>query len=192
MGRLRTLGPGTIGGGHEASVIPELPEGLPKSKAASEDAAHFMIRMVHQYPHEVTIYEGGPMTDLALALTIDPEFSQLAEELVFMGGSLSPVSDDPEFENTPRHEFNFWFDPEAARTVLREFWKKIVCTPTDISVRTRLTPAMIKEIDAGGTALARYVAKYYSPGRDRTSCGTNSRRPPGSIPASLRGMSRAT
>jgi len=38
-----------------------------------------MIRMVHQYPHEVTIYEGGPMTDLALALTIDPEFSQLAE-----------------------------------------------------------------------------------------------------------------
>ncbi|HZS95533.1 MAG TPA: nucleoside hydrolase [Terriglobales bacterium] len=149
---------------HEASVIPELPEGLPKSKAASEDAAHFMIRMVHQYPHEVTIYEGGPMTDLALALTIDPEFSQLAEELVFMGGSLSPVSDDPEFENTPRHEFNFWFDPEAARTVLRSFWKKIVCTPTDISVRTRLTPAMIKEIDAGGTALAHYVAKYYQPG----------------------------
>ncbi len=123
-----------------------------------------MIRMVHQYPHQVTIYEGGPMTDLALALTIDPEFPQLAEQLVFMGGSLSPVSDDPEFENTPRHEFNFWFDPEAAHTVLRASWKKIVCTPTDISVRTRLTPAMIKEIDAGGTALAHYVAKYYQPG----------------------------
>ena len=149
---------------HEASVVPELPEGLPKIKAATEDAAHFMIRMVHQHPHQVTIYEGGPMTDLALALTIDPEFSQLAEQLVFMGGSLSPVSDDPEFENTPRHEFNFWFDPEAARTVLRASWKKIVCTPTDISVRTRLTPAMIKEIDAGETALAHYVAKYYQPG----------------------------
>jgi inosine-uridine nucleoside N-ribohydrolase len=149
---------------HEPSVISELPEGSPKIKAASEDAAHFMIRMVHQYPHQVTIYEGGPMTDLAVALTIDPEFSQLAEELVFMGGSLSPVSDNPEFENTPRHEFNFWFDPEAARTVLRASWKKIVCTPTDISVRTRLTPAMIKEIDAGGTELAHYVAKYYQPG----------------------------
>jgi inosine-uridine nucleoside N-ribohydrolase len=149
---------------HEASVIPELPEGSPKIKAATEDAAHFMIRMVHQYPHQVTIYEGGPMTDLALALTIDPEFPRLAEQLVFMGGSLSPVSDDPEFENTPRHEFNFWFDPEAAYTVLRASWKKIVCTPTDISVRTRLTPAMIKEIDAGGTALAHYVAKYYQPG----------------------------
>jgi len=123
-----------------------------------------MIRMVHQYPHQITIYEGGPMTDLALAIAIDPEFPQLAEQLVFMGGSLSPVSDDPEFENTPRHEFNFWFDPEAGYAVLRASWKKIICTPTDISVRTRLTPAMIKEIDAGRTALAHYVAQFYQPG----------------------------
>ena len=149
---------------HEASVVPALAEGSPKIKAASEDAAHFVIRMVHQYPHQITIYEGGPMTDLALAIAIDPQFPQLAEQLVFMGGSLSPVSDDPEFENTPRHEFNFWFDPEAAYAVLRASWKKIVCTPTDISVRTRLTPAMIKEIDAGGSALAHYVAQFYQPG----------------------------
>ncbi|HST09156.1 MAG TPA: nucleoside hydrolase [Terriglobales bacterium] len=149
---------------HESSVIPELPEGSPKIKASVEDAAHFMIRMVHQYPHQVTLYEGAPMTDLALALSIDPEFPQLAEQLVFMGGGLSPVSDSMEFANTPRHEFNFWFDPEAAHAVLRAKWKKIVCTPTDISVKTRLTKEMIKEIDASGTPLARYVAKYYQPG----------------------------
>ena len=85
-----------------------------------------------------------------------------------MGGSLGPQTDNPEFENNPRHEFNFWFDPEAAHVVLRAPWKKIVCTPTDISVKTRLTSEMIKQIDTGGTALAHYVARFYqsAPGAD--------------------------
>ena len=46
-----------------------------RPKPADEDAAHFLIRMVHKYPNEVTIYEGGPMTNLALAISIDPAFS---------------------------------------------------------------------------------------------------------------------
>ena len=149
---------------HEHDVIPTLPEGQPTTRAVDEDAAHFLIRMVRQYPHEVTIYEGGPMTDLALAITLDPEFPKLAKGLVFMGGSLSPQSQHAEFVDTPRHEFNFWFDPEAAEIVLRAPWHKIVCTPTDMSVKTRLTPEMIKQIDSSGTPLAHYVAKYYQPG----------------------------
>jgi inosine-uridine nucleoside N-ribohydrolase len=153
---------------HEPFVIPPLPEGQPTTKPADEDAVRFLIRMVHKYPHDVTIYEGGPMTNLALAVSIDPEFPELAQELVFMGGSLSPHTDNPEFANTPRHEFNFWFDPEAAEVVLRAQWKKITCTPTDISVKTRLTPELVKQIEASGTPLARYVARYYQgePGAD--------------------------
>src|SRR5579864_7590859 len=153
---------------HEPDVIPNLPEGQPKLKPADEDAAHFLIRMVHKYPHEVTIYEGAPMTDLAIAISIDPHLPELAEELVFMGGSLSPQTTHLEFVNNPRHEFNFWFDPEAAEVVLRAPWKKIVCTPTDISVKTRLTPEMIKEIDASGTPLAKYIARFamLTPGAD--------------------------
>jgi inosine-uridine nucleoside N-ribohydrolase len=149
---------------HEPSVVPPLPEGQPTTKPASEDAAHFLIRMVHKYPHEVTIYEGAPMTNLALAISLEPQFPELAQELVFMGGSLNPATENPEFVNTPRHEFNFWFDPEAAHIVLRAGWKKITCTPTDISIKTRLTPAMIHEIAAAGTPLALYVARYYQPG----------------------------
>jgi purine nucleosidase len=148
---------------HEPYVVPPLPEGQPTTKPIDEDAAHFLLRMVHKYPHEVTIYEGGPMTNLATAIRIDPEFPELAQELVFMGGSLSPQTDNPEWANTPRHEFNFWFDPEAADIVLRAPWKKIVCTPTDISVKTKLTPEMIKQIDASSTPLAHYVARYYHP-----------------------------
>ena len=46
-----------------------------RPKPAAENAVHFLIRMVHKYPHEVTIYEGGPMTNLALAISLDPEFA---------------------------------------------------------------------------------------------------------------------
>jgi inosine-uridine nucleoside N-ribohydrolase len=85
-----------------------------------------------------------------------------------MGGSLNPETDDPEFSTSPRHEFNFWFDPEAAAIVLRAPWKKIVCTPTDVSVKTKMTAAMVQQIEAAGTPLARYVAKFamLTPGAD--------------------------
>jgi purine nucleosidase len=153
---------------HEASVVPPLPEGTPTTKPAEEDAPHFLIRMVHKYPHEVTIYEGAPMTNLALAISLDPHFPELAQELVFMGGSIAPRSDNPEFVSNPRHEFNFWFDPDAAAIVLRAPWKKIVCTPTDISVKTQMTAAMVTQIEAAGTPAARYVAKFamLTPGAD--------------------------
>jgi purine nucleosidase len=54
----------------------------PSAKPIDEDAAHFLVRMVRQYPNQITIYEGGPMTNLALAISIDPEFPSLAKELV--------------------------------------------------------------------------------------------------------------
>jgi inosine-uridine nucleoside N-ribohydrolase len=121
--------------------------------------------MVHKYPHEVSIYEGAPMTNLALAVSIDPDFADLARELVFMGGSLNPNTDYAEFAENPRHEFNFWFDPEAAYKVLRAPWKKIVCTPTDISIKVRLSPALVKRIGSSKGAAAQYVARFYQAGR---------------------------
>ncbi|MGE5204936.1 MAG: nucleoside hydrolase [Chlamydiota bacterium] len=145
---------------HSAEDLGPMPEGQPTTKPLGEDAAHFLLRMVHQYPGQVTIYEGGPMTNLALAISLDAEFPRLAKELVFMGGSLNPQTEDPEFANTPRHEFNLWFDPEAAHIVLRAPWKKIVCTPVDVSVKTRLTQELLDRVKAGHSAAARYIGKY--------------------------------
>ncbi len=159
-GSIPWLGAWTPQRDHPADQLGEMPEGMPKTKPLDEDAAHFLVRMVRKYPHEVTIYEGGPMTNLALAVTIDPEFAGLAKELVFMGASLNPKTDDPEFVDTPRHEFNLWFDPEAARIVLRAPWKKIVCTTVDISLKTRLTPDLLNRVKAGNTPAARYVGTY--------------------------------
>jgi len=145
---------------HPHDQLGEMPEGKPMSKPSDEDAAHFLTHMVHKFPNLVTIYEGGPFTNLALAISIDPEFAGLAKELVFMGGSLNPRTDDPEFANTPTHEFNLWFDPEAAHIVFRAAWKKIVCTLVDISVKTRLTADLINRVKASETPAARYIGKY--------------------------------
>jgi purine nucleosidase len=145
---------------HPPGELGEMPEGKPTAKPAGEDAAHFLIRMVHKFPNEIAIYEGGPMTNLALAISLDPEFPKLVKELVFMGGSLSPETTDPEFVNTPRREFNLWFDPEAAHIVLRAEWKKIVCTPVDISVKTRMTTGLLNRIKAGNSPASRYVGQY--------------------------------
>ena len=70
---------------HPPDQLGDMPEGKPTTKPLDEDAAHFLVRMVHKYPHEITIYAGGPMTNLALAITIDPEFPILAKELVLHG-----------------------------------------------------------------------------------------------------------
>jgi inosine-uridine nucleoside N-ribohydrolase len=145
---------------HPPEQFGEMPEGVPTTKPAAEDAAHFLIRMVRKYPHEVTIYEGGPMTNLALAVAIDPEFASLAKELVFMGGSLNPQTSDPEFANTPRHEFNLWFDPEAAHIVLHAPWKRIVCTTVDISLKTQLTTDLLNRVKKSDSPAATYVGTY--------------------------------
>jgi inosine-uridine nucleoside N-ribohydrolase len=145
---------------HPPDQLGAMPEGIPTTKPLDEDAAHFMVRMVRKYPNEVTIYAGGPMTNLALAMALDPAFPSLAKELVFMGGSLNPKTDDPEFVNTPRREFNLWFDPEAAHVVLTAPWKKIVATTVDISVKTRMTQELIDRVKAGDSPAAKYVGTY--------------------------------
>ena len=145
---------------HGPHDIPPLPEGAPTTKALTEDAAHFMVRAVHQFPHEVTIYAAGPMTDLALAIALDPHFAELTKELIVMGGSINPTTDDPEFNLTPRREFNFWMDPEASHAVLHARWPRIVLTTVDISVKTRMEKTLIEQVAKSPTPAAQYVAKY--------------------------------
>jgi inosine-uridine nucleoside N-ribohydrolase len=149
---------------HGPWEIPPMPEGAPTTKPANEDAAHFMIRMVHKYPHDVTIYAAGPLTNLALAQAIDPEFASLSKELVIMGSSLNPQTDDPEFTITPRREFNLWFDPEASSRVFHSAWPRVVVTTVDISIKTQMSKDLIAEIAKGQYPAGQYTAKYASAG----------------------------
>jgi inosine-uridine nucleoside N-ribohydrolase len=144
---------------HGAYVVPKLVEGEPGIRPSAEDAAHFLIRQVHAHPHEVTIYAAGPLTNIALAISIDPHFAELAQGIVIMGGSLNPQTTDPELTN-PRHEFNFWFDPEAAHITLRAHWPRIDLTTADISVKTAFTRTILAEIATSSNPAAKYLATY--------------------------------
>ena len=155
----KPTGDGVRGDYHGPYEVPKLVEGNPTTKAAEEDAAHFIIRMVHKYPHEVTIYAGGPLTDIAQAISIDPQVPELAQELVVMGGSIAPIAPE-DWAPENRREFNFWWDPEAVHMVYTAAWHKVTDTTVDISVKTWLKKAMIAEIAKSPNAAAQYLAKY--------------------------------
>lgn len=145
---------------HGPYEIPPMPEGKPAIKASEENAANFLVRMVRQYPHEVTIYAAGPMTDLAIAIALDPQFPELSKELIVMGGAINPQTDNPEFALSPSHEFNFWMDPEASRAVLHARWPRVAVTTVDISVKTLMNKELIEQIRKSPTPGAQYIAKY--------------------------------
>jgi inosine-uridine nucleoside N-ribohydrolase len=139
---------------------PPLTEGEPHTKPIGEDAAHFLIRQIHAHPHQVTVYAAGPLTDVALAVALDPKFAELSQGLVIMGGSLNPNTTDPEFSSSPRHEFNFWFDPEAARMTLRAHWPRIEVTTVDVSIKAMFTEQMLAAIAKSANPAAQYIARY--------------------------------
>jgi purine nucleosidase len=150
---------------HEPDVVPPMPEGEPHIHAQAGPAAEFIVQMVHKYPKEVVLWAGGPLTNYALALKLDPQVATLAKEFVLMGGGLwaDKGAIDPRALDA-RREFNWWFDPEAARIVLRAPWKKMTITPIDISVKTRYTTEMKAAIAKAGTPITDYLDKYSLPG----------------------------
>jgi inosine-uridine nucleoside N-ribohydrolase len=84
-------------------------------RPVTTQAADLMVNLVHQYPGQVSILGIGPMTNLALALRLDPEIASLAKEVVVMGGSFNA--------REPFAEFNVHCDPEAAQIVFDADWK---------------------------------------------------------------------
>jgi purine nucleosidase len=147
-------------GKHGPWEVPPLPEVAPHTKPLEEDAPHFLVRQVRAHPHEVTIYAAGPFTNIALAIAIEPHFAELTKGIVMMGASLNPQTEDVEYANSPRHEFNFWFDPEATHKVLLAHWPRIDVTTVDISIKAMFTQEMIDAISRSPNPAAKYIARY--------------------------------
>jgi purine nucleosidase len=128
---------GEFSPGPEVVVPP--PGGLAKTGPAPGPAAEFILRQVHTYPHEVTLYCGGPLTNVALAISLDPSIVALTKEIVFMGTS-------PEMQ--PK-TVNVVYDPESAQIVLHAAWPKLTIVTVDLAEKQHRTPAMAETIAQG-------------------------------------------
>ena len=140
--------------------VPKLDEGEPTTKPLAETAAGFLIRQVHAHPHEVTIVAAGPLTNLALAIRLDPSFAADAKQLIFMGAlidtNMMSVTGNADFAS----DFNLLFDPEAAHVTLTAPWPKITAVG-NVSNGVMMTRALMDQVAAKKSPLTDYLSKNF-------------------------------
>ena len=92
---------------------------LPESHVdpLAESGPEFIVRMAHEYPGELRLIAIGPLTNLALALELEPRLPELIGDLTIMGGAaLAPGN------ASPVAEANIINDPHAAEIVFDAPW----------------------------------------------------------------------
>jgi purine nucleosidase len=82
----------------------------------TEHAALAILRLSHEHAGELLLVALGPLTNIALALKLDPTLPQRIKRFVVMGGAVSAHGNI-----TAAAEFNIAFDPEAAHIVFQGF-----------------------------------------------------------------------
>jgi purine nucleosidase len=113
----------TNGGPDELKPLPPPYDRLANIHAQQDHAARFIIKAVRENPGQVTIYAGGPLTNLALAIALAPDIVPLVPEVVIMGTGFHVFT----------RAFNIFFDPEAGRKVLRAAWPRLSIITVDIA-----------------------------------------------------------
>jgi purine nucleosidase len=88
----------------------------PSKQAEAEHAALAILRLSHEHAGKLLLVALGPLTNIALALKLDPTLPQRVARFVVMGGAVTCHGNI-----TPAAEFNFYFDPEAAHLVFEAF-----------------------------------------------------------------------
>lgn len=91
---------------------------LPPTNRTLSDrpAAQLWVDLVREHPGEIIGLCTGPLTNLALALRMEPQLPQLLRRLVIMGGAFNHPGN-----TTPTNEWNVHVDPEAAKEVFDAF-----------------------------------------------------------------------
>jgi len=131
------------------AVIPAVGAKLTGRKPHHNAAVQFLISEIERRPGEVTILAIGPMTNVALALRLKPAIETKIKQIVFMGGNIKAPGN-----SSPWAEFNFWFDPEAARMVLRSRIPKKVMFALDVCNTAPIRKAEFDQIASAHTPIA--------------------------------------
>jgi len=126
------------------------PGGYPKVKPRPGRAADFIIDTIRAHPGEIVLYCAGPLTNIALAVSMDHDIVPITKAIYIMGGS-----------SAGGPELNWWWDPEAAAIVLRQPWKRIVVTPFEAGGQVWSSERLMKSVVSGGGPLANHVKQVY-------------------------------
>jgi inosine-uridine nucleoside N-ribohydrolase len=124
----------------------------PKLKPIAQNAAQFIRETVRRHPGEVTLITLGPLTNIATALSSDPQLASMIKGLTMMGGSLSGGN------VTPAAEFNVYVDPEAARIVFQS-GIAVRMVGLDVTRKTELTEAHVQRLEGANNSVSQAAAK---------------------------------
>ncbi|XP_063809256.1 nucleoside hydrolase-like [Pseudophryne corroboree] len=119
-----------------------------------EHAVLAMLRIINEYPGQVSLVATGPLTNLALALNMDPIFPQKIKNLFIMGGNMESRGN-----TTVCGEFNFACDPEAAYIVLNGFDCPTHIATWEFTCRHELPWTFYREWLSQNTKKAEFMKK---------------------------------
>lgn len=89
----------------------------PTSQPLDISAAEFIVQQAKACPGEITLVPIGPLTNIALALRLEPNLPKLVAGVVLMGGNAFCAGNA-----SPAAEANIRNDPEAADVVFGAGW----------------------------------------------------------------------
>ncbi|XP_042261129.1 inosine-uridine preferring nucleoside hydrolase-like [Thunnus maccoyii] len=117
-------------------------------------AVQAMIDIVKENPGEVTLVAMAPLTNLAVAVQLDPYFPQRLKALYIMGGNTESRGN-----TTVCGEFNFVADPEAAYVVLDRYTCPTYIAPWEFTCRMSLPWSFFDQWLAQDTTKAAFMKK---------------------------------
>lgn len=129
---------------------PILPE--PAYGPSPRSAVDVIVDTLRRSPAPVTLIPTGPLTNVALALSVAPDIKKNIERITLMGGA--PY----EGNWTPAAEFNILVDPEAARIVF-ESGVPITMVGLDVTHKAQVYPEDVQALYAMNRRVARMVAE---------------------------------
>lgn len=112
-----------------------------KENLSEKNAVEAMKELILSSTEPITLVPVGPLTNIALLLTLYPQCKNNIERIVLMGGSASGGN------RTPAAEYNIFADPEAAKIVF-EAGLKIVMCGLDVTNKAVITKEDMEEIKA--------------------------------------------
>ncbi|CAL8309166.1 unnamed protein product [Merluccius merluccius] len=122
----------------------------------AEGAVEALLRLVKENPGQVNLVATGPLTNLALAVKLDPSLPEKLKGLYIMGGNTESRGN-----TTVCGEFNFVADPEAACIVLERFRCPTFIAGWEFSCRNKLPWSFCDEWLAQDTGKARFMARIF-------------------------------